>query len=66
VLRCAHRAEAPSSAMVELMIGPVMSFASAYHSGDGLAGKWWRRLLENAHKEISLDCAGELAKGPRV
>jgi hypothetical protein len=37
VLRCARRAEAPSSSMVALMVGSVRSFASFYHSGDGSA-----------------------------
>jgi hypothetical protein len=37
VLRCARRAEAPSSAVVALMVGSVRSFASVYHSEDGSA-----------------------------
>jgi hypothetical protein len=34
MLRCARKAEAPSSAVVALMVGSVRSFASVYHSGD--------------------------------
>jgi hypothetical protein len=35
VLRCVRRVEAPSSAVVALMVGSVRSFASVYHSRDG-------------------------------
>jgi hypothetical protein len=34
---CARRAEAPSSAVVVLLVGSVRSFASVYHSRDGSA-----------------------------